>query len=144
MRALMRNRIVALCLAIVLVASAGCGSGKKKTCIVRGKVTYDGKVVPNGTITFFPTEGPSASGEIQPDGSYTLTTYVAGDGAVEGAYTVVIVAMRDESGRLPEERNPLPPPIVPNKYTSAATSDLRAEVKAGENTLNFHLEKEKK
>jgi hypothetical protein len=127
-----------------VLALAGCGSDRLKTAVVRGTVTYRGKPVPNGTISFIPASGPSAAGEIQPDGSYTLTTYRKGDGAVLGRHTVVIVAMQDMSNRLPEQRNPLPPPIVPEQYTHQATSDLRAEVKDEENTINFSLREEKK
>jgi hypothetical protein len=134
--------LVALAAAVCLLG--GCGSDQLKTAVVRGTVTYNGKPVPNGTISFVPVSGPNATGEIQPDGTYTLTTYRKGDGAVLGQHTVVIVAMEDTSKRLPEERNPLPPPIVPLKYTSLATSDLRADVKDQENTINFTLEDEKK
>src|SRR3954466_14530767 len=94
-----------------------CGPHGEATAIVRGKVTYAGKPVPNGTVNFIPDRGPSATGEIQPDGSYTLMTYEAGDGAVIGAHKVIIVAMQDMNNRLPENRTPLPPPIVPVKYT---------------------------
>jgi hypothetical protein len=134
--------LIALAAAVCLLA--GCGSGQLKTAVVRGTVTFNGKAVPNGTISFVPASGPTATGEIQPDGSYTLTTYHKGDGAVLGQHTVVIVALEDMSKRLPEERNPLPPPIIPLKYTSLATSDLRADVKDEENTINFSLEDEKK
>jgi len=118
---------------------AGCGPRGEATAIVRGKVTYNGKPVPNGTVNFIPTKGPAATGEIQSDGSYALTTYKAGDGAVLGDHKVVIVAMQDMGNRLPESRTPLPPPIVPVKYTSLATSDLTAEVEKKENTINFEL-----
>jgi hypothetical protein len=57
---------------------------------------------------------------------------------------VVIVAMENMSNRLPEERNPLPSSIIPVKYTSLATSDLRADVKDQENTIDFNLEDERK
>jgi hypothetical protein len=107
-------------------------------------VTYKGKPVPNGTITFVPASGHHATGEIGPDGSYVLTTFRPGDGAVPGAYKVFIVAMQDMAGRLPEDRTPLPPPIVPNKYTSIATTDLTADVKDQENTINFVLNDERK
>src|SRR5262245_54721186 len=120
------------------LAAAGCGGGPR-TAAVRGTVTYQGKPVPNGTVTFVPAAGPHATGEIGPDGSYTLTTVRAGDGAVPGAYKVVIVALQDMAGRLPEDRTPLPPPIVPTKYTSIATTDLTAEVREGENTIDFAL-----
>jgi hypothetical protein len=120
-----------------------CGPRGEATAIVRGKVTYAGKPVPNGTVNFIPDRGPSATGEIQPDGSYTLTTYKSGDGAVIGAHKVIVVAMQDMSNRLPENRTPLPPPIVPVKYTSLATSDLTADVQKKENTINFDLKDEK-
>jgi hypothetical protein len=115
---------VALLAAALLVLS-GCNSDRLKTAVVRGKVTCNGKPVPNGTISFVPASGPAATGEIQPDGSFTLTTYRNGDGAVLGQHTVVIVAMEDMSTRL-------------------ATTDLRREVKDGENSFNFDLVDEKK
>lgn len=120
--------------------AAGCGGDKVKTYSVSGKVTYKGRAVPNGTVTFVPDpSGPPATGEIKPDGTYTLTTYSSGDGAVAGRHKVVIVAMEDAGEKLPEERKPLPPPIVPAKYTSPATSPLTAEVKTEDNTVNFEL-----
>ena len=136
--------VAPIMLGAAVLALAGCGSNQLKTAVVRGTVTYKGKPVPNGTISFVPTSGPSATGEIQPDGSYVLTTYRKGDGAVLGPHTVVIVAMQDMSDRLPEARQPLPPAIIPLKYTSLATSDLRAEVHDRENTLDFSLQEDAK
>jgi hypothetical protein len=135
------SRWAALAAALVL---SGCGGGQPKTAVVRGTVTYKGKPVPNGTVSFIPASGPAATGEIGPDGSYTLTTFRKGDGAVLGMHKVVIAAMQDMTGRLPEDRNPLPPSIVPDKYTSIGTTDLTAEVKDGENTINFTLVDKKK
>ncbi len=126
-------------LVVVMLAAGGCGPHGETTAIVRGKVTYKGKAVPNGTVNFIPVKGPAATGEIQPDGSYTLTTYKSGDGAVLGKHKVIVVAMQDMGSVLPESRNPLPPPIVPMKYTSLATTDLTADVEQKENTINFDL-----
>lgn len=117
----------------------GCGAAGSKTAIVKGTVTFKGKPVPNGTVTFVPASGHHATGEIRPDGSYTLTSFRPGDGAVPGTYKVIVVAMQDMTGRLPEDRTPLPPPIVPNKYTSIATTDLTVEVKEGENQIDLPL-----
>jgi hypothetical protein len=131
-------RWTALAATVVLLLS-GCSSGRPKTAIVRGTITYKGKPVPNGTVSFIPTSGPAATGEIGPDGSYTLTTFRPGDGAILGTHKVVIAAMQDMAGRLPEDRNPLPPPIVPDKYTSIGTTDLKADVEDKENIINFDL-----
>jgi hypothetical protein len=108
-------------------------------------VTYQGKPVPHGTLTFVPKEGPPATGEIQPDGSYRMKTAResgrAEDGAVLGPHKVVIVAIEKNAGKPIEAWQALPPPIVPEKYTSIATSDLKADVKEGENVINFDLKK---
>jgi hypothetical protein len=122
------------------VAAVGCGGNERKTAVVTGKVTYKGKPVPTGTITFVPkTPGPPATGELRPDGTYTLTTYRDGDGAVLGEHTVMITALQDMSDRLPEDRNPLPPPIIPSKYSSVSTSGLTATVEDKENAIDFNL-----
>lgn len=134
----MTGRMIAMAVAVAL--AVGCGDAQPKTAVVRGTVTLNGKPVPRGTVTFLPDGGgPPATGEIQPDGKYALTTFRSGDGAVVGKYKVMIVAMQDNADKLPEERTPLPPPIIPIKYTSLATSPLTADVQDKENTIDFPL-----
>jgi hypothetical protein len=125
---------------------AGCGGGDKDTFPVKGKVTYRNKPVTSGTITFIPADnqGPAASGSLQPDGTYALKTYREGDGAVRGKHTVIVVAMEDTSSVLPEQRAALPPPTVPNRYTSITTTDLKADVEEKDNTIDFDLKDEAK
>jgi hypothetical protein len=133
-------RISVEVLLVLSLALAGCGNDQMRTAVVKGQVTYKGKPVPNGTVLFIPkVPGPTATGELSPDGTFSHTTYKKGDGAVLGTHRVVISAMEDTSHRLPEQRNPLPPPIVPDKYTSAATTDLEVEVQVGENNVTFEL-----
>jgi len=136
--------VVLLLVGVMALALPGCGPGSGGLAVVKGKISYKGKPVPNGTINFLPSDGnkPSATGEIQSDGSYELKTYLSNkpsNGAVIGQHKVVIVAMMDMGNALPEQRTPLPPPIVPVKYTSPATSDLTANVENKENTINFDL-----
>ncbi len=53
----------------------------------------------------------------------------------------MVVAMADQGTLLPEQRSPLPPPTVPIKYTSLATTDLTADVASGKkNVIDFNLE----
>lgn len=127
-------------LVVFALVLAGCGGDRLRTAPVNGTVTYKGKPVPNGTVTLIPESGgPSATGEIGSDGKFTMTTYSSGDGAVLGKHKVVIVAMQDMGDKLPEERSPLPPPIVPDKYTSSATTPLTTEVVDGDNSPVFDL-----
>lgn len=127
-----------LTLSTLTLCFVGCGGSGLVS--VKGKVTYNDKPVTSGTITFAAEDKASAYGEIMPDGSYELMTEKPGDGATPGAYKVFVVAMQDQADLLPEERNPLPAPMVPNKYTSLATTDLTADVESGkDNEINFNL-----
>lgn len=122
----------------VFVIAVGCNGSNLAS--VKGKVTYMDKPVTSGTISFVSADKPSAYGDLQSDGTYTLKTDKPGDGATPGAYKVIVVAMQDQAGLLPEARSPLPAPTVPLKYTSLATSDLTAEVEKGkDNVINFNL-----
>jgi hypothetical protein len=137
--------VVLFLVGLVALALPGCSGGGAGLAVVKGKISYKGKPVPNGTINFLPADGtkPSATGEIQSDGSYVMKTFLSNkpsDGAVIGKHKVVIVAMMDMGNALPEQRTPLPPPIVPIKYTSPATSDLSANVENKENTIDFDLQ----
>jgi len=68
----------------------GCGPSHPACYPVSGKVIYDGQTVTQGTITFYPEQGRSALGKIEPDGTYSLTTFSAGDGALPGRHAVTI------------------------------------------------------
>ncbi len=137
---LMSARVLTICVAMIsLVCSVGCSGSKLVE--VTGKVTYKGKPVSAGTISYIAADKPAAYGELQPDGSYTLHTEKPGDGATPGLYQVIVVAMEDQGGLLPEQRGALPPPTVPHKYTSLATTDLKADVESGKkNVIDFNLE----
>lgn len=129
--------------ALLIAGLIGCGDGGPKTAPVHGRITYKGKPVPNGSIVFIPKSGPPASADIDSEGKYALKTFKPGDGAVLGTHEVMITALQDMKGRLPEDRTPLPPPIVPSRYGSTSTSGLTAEVKDEDNTVNFELTDEK-
>src|SRR4051812_47562957 len=81
----------------VLASVSGCGAddGIGQRYSVRGKVTYKGEPVTKGTVGFVPMDssGRAAIGEIQPDGSYTLTTLIPLDGALPGKYRVSVSAV---------------------------------------------------
>lgn len=133
------SAILRLCIVqAVLVHAVGCSSSNLAS--VKGTVTYNDKPVTSGTISFIADDKPAAYGELQPDGTYTLHTDKPDDGATPGSYKVIVVAMQDQGGLLPEQRSPLPAPTVPLKYTSLATTDLTADVEKGkENVIDFKL-----
>ncbi len=77
----------ALLFVVAALALAGCGQKGPTLYPVTGKVSgSDGKPLENATVVFHPAEaaGPDAvkpRGKVGPDGTFTLTTHAAGDGA---------------------------------------------------------------
>ena len=80
-------------LSLAILPCWGCGGGGTphlgKTVPVKGRITYRGKPLVQGTVTFEPEDtGREASGDIGPDGTFVLTTFTDGDGAVPGIHRV--------------------------------------------------------
>ncbi|HZY90490.1 MAG TPA: hypothetical protein VFE78_37050 [Gemmataceae bacterium] len=121
------SRTVAVALALLLGAG-GCGP---KLYPVRGKVSLgDGKPVTEGMVVFERKgeEKPvTARGEIQPDGSFQLSTHRPGDGAPAGTYRVLVAPRSDPNA---VDKPAKPPPFDP-RYGDFKTSGLEFEVKAG-------------
>ena len=141
---------IGVALAVGLTTFLGCGPSRPTTAPVSGKVTYQGKPVTEGRIMFYPQHGRPATGTIGADGSYHLTTFKANDGAAPGKYKVTIDATHAVGGAQPtgpqDERSlfksgnvPKMERLVPQKYSRLETTDLTAEVKDGNNTIDFKL-----
>jgi hypothetical protein len=122
--------------AIALTAIVGCG-GPVHEC-VEGNVTFDGKLVDGGTISFIPTSGQSASGawgDITA-GKYSLP---AGRGPVAGTYRVEIRWMR-ATGRMVSGFGTQAPElasVIPSRYNQS--SELKASITPGKNQCDFAI-----
>ena len=89
-----------------LFAVLGCGddTGLGQRYPVSGTVTYNGKPVEKGQISFIATDKNKqrdANGFIQ-DGSYTLTTATPGDGALPGEYGVTVTSIEVDDSKVIE------------------------------------------
>jgi hypothetical protein len=123
----------------MLAVFAGCNGGPKMTPVT-GKVMYNGNPLEFGVVMFQPSSGQPARGDIQPDGTFTLSTYRLNDGVVLGKHKVRIAcyeSMRPSADKGPGERT-LGKPLVPTKYTVFDESGLTAEV--DENSYEFTFE----
>jgi hypothetical protein len=117
---------------------------------VQGKVTYQGKLLGSGRVLFTPASGKggesgqSASGEIDSNGTYELTTFNTGDGAILGQHIVTVV-VPDKAGetakpdRYSQIKYVLPKNLTPAKYATADKSPLRCTVVDGRMTFDIEL-----
>ncbi|HMO84162.1 MAG TPA: carboxypeptidase-like regulatory domain-containing protein [Lacipirellulaceae bacterium] len=119
------------------VLLVGCGGGQEAE--VRGVVTLDGAPLSGGSVTFVPVErGAGASANINAEGSYAALTG-SSQGLQPGEYVVTVRASAPPSPD-PKGGPPIPGKLLtPKKYGSTQTSDLRATISAGRNTLNLEL-----
>ena len=137
-------RVVGMALGVAATAAIlGCGddSGLATRYKVSGKVTYNGQPVTKGTVTFQPDEGRAATGAIQPDGTYRLSTFAENDGAVPGHHKVMIVANDAGPTLMPGSSPGYKPPkdLIPKKYGALTTSGLEADVSKDKSTIDFDL-----
>lgn len=128
----------------IALALPGCGSsGDFATSPVRGKVTFNGQPVTGGSVTFRPVStggalaGKPASATLQADGTYVLTTYKDGDGAVVGKHELSYSApLLDYQGEAkPGDERPKSP------FDGLAPKEKQVEVKSGKNEINIELAK---
>jgi hypothetical protein len=145
-----------LFLGILGSAICGCHSeNQHEHARVHGKVTYQGKPVTFGSVLFMPVETPkeglmeSASGSINPDGTYELASQ-ATPGAILGEHKVLVIAVAGPD-HADASKSVGPAPVAPKgskelqlksafpkKYADPSTTTLTRKVVQGEN--NFDLE----
>jgi hypothetical protein len=138
---------------LVLLVALLCGSctkqdERKPVFPVSGHLLYEGQPTPQALVIFHAVDDPNPPpakprGVIDKDGRFTVSTYVRGDGAPVGRYTVTVTWQKplNRPGNVGEEA--FGPNLLPPKYSDPKTTDLSAEVKEGVNELPpFHLKRQ--
>ena len=142
-------RLMAWAVAGLAAAILGCGGENITLGKVSGTVTLDGQPVTSGIIHFMPQSGPAATGVIDDQGQYRLTTYSDGDGAVIGSHTIYFSPVADESHMAgyteADYAAGKPPPeapaeeFLPAKYLSPSSSGLSHKVTRQSTTHDVRL-----
>jgi hypothetical protein len=129
---------------LLAVMATGCG----QTNTVKGRVLLDGQPVAGATVTFVPDadgQGRPAFGTTDSDGYFQLMTYRPGDGALPGAYRIVV--SKTEAPAAPPDNDHASKqraqdylarhsghkrdkPLLPAIYSDAAKTPLRCTVPA--------------
>lgn len=137
-----RRRALFLALAAaVALTPVACGSSGPPMARVSGTVTYMGKPVTKGVVSFVSTD-PSrrnATGQLDKSGNYRLQTEEPGDGAELGDYDVTLYShdepLLDYRPKVPVK----PQRLIPEKYENPKTSNTKRTVKSGSNTFDLEL-----
>lgn len=139
-----------VCLAGVVSGCTGDGLPKGETGTVRGRVTYNGQAVPQGSVVMFMggETGILGTGVTDANGEYLL--YMReGLSILVGTYRISVnppnpgatlsqeeVMERSMAGTLP---NPAEVKEIPVRYRSPENSTLVFEVKPGPNTFDIEM-----
>jgi hypothetical protein len=125
-------------LTAVILPAVGCGKADNRVPVHRvlGTIQFQGKPIVGAFVSLHPKtrlEGvPGPRATVAPDGWFAVSTYDGGDGAPEGDYVLTVRWYKPV-----RQGNDLVggPNILPAKYASPRTSDVRVTVAAGENRL---------
>ncbi len=136
---------------LLIVATLGCSTGDHPPVYsAKGTITFQGKAVDGAEVIFLPlseSAEESSSGRATTDssGNYSLKTFFSADvdvtGARPGNYRVTVTKIEAPTGIV----DPFQPEsklkhLLPEKYSSAVTTPLRAEVQAQSNRFDFELQ----
>src|SRR5262245_38747950 len=127
--------------AILLTTFLGCGSDHS---VVSGKVTYQGKPLICGTVSYHFDDNTMFSGGISPDGNYYIPTCGRGHARVT-VTTSRPPAIPANLGRGdPPDPKTTPDPSkwfeIPSKYGNPETSSKEVNVSAGRNSIDITLD----
>jgi hypothetical protein len=127
------GRITAsLMLLVSFVSVVGCGDGRPQRVPVSGTVLIDGAPVPHGFVTFAPPKGRSASGQLDKQGRFTLTSYEPGDGTLAGTQRVAVLARESISETKAKWH-------APKKYGDPNSSGIIVEITGPTDDLKIDL-----
>ena len=126
-------------LAILLFGLNGCTGGATDKIPtlgkVKGTVTLDGKPAADIMVTFTPDVARQSGGKTDASGNYTLMYNEKLAGAAVGKHKVQMMKQLAPGTPITPENNPQT--ALPPKYTF--NSELTADVKEGDNVINFDL-----
>lgn len=99
---------------------------------VGGNVTIDGQPLTKGFVRFIPETGRAASGELDSQGRFQLSTFEDFDGALLGRHRVEIIAVENPTAQKVRY-------LTPIQYRSSDTSGIEFELTKAEPALEINL-----
>jgi len=132
-----RRRLSGPLLCLLCICPLAFSSCKPSTPMgtVKGTVTLDDKPYADAAVVFLsPTSGQASSADLQAGGMFQLPAPLPTD--------TYIVFLSPKVGNPTDEPKPVSiDASVPDKYWNEASSDIKIEVKEGENNVQVQLKK---
>ncbi|WP_442482210.1 hypothetical protein [Aeoliella sp. SH292] len=118
--------------ALMLIGFTGCGGSHPGIVPVKGKVTIDGKPVTTGQVYVYAEGQRPATGKIQQDGTFQLSSFAFNDGAPTGTHLATVSAVEGVDDRTNRWH-------APKKYASETSSELWVTIDGPTDDLNIEL-----
>lgn len=149
----MRHPAIGILTIFAMLMGIGCSSEQPNTYPVSGTVLFNKIPVEGAGVMFQPVEGGSYGfGVTDQNGSFVISTFEIGDGAIPGEHRVT-VKMQTETGLIgsptdglasddtTQESPTLTRPMVelPSRYGKADTSGLTVIVESSMDPINLEL-----
>jgi hypothetical protein len=123
--------------AALLALAAGCSSTPERP-EVTGKVTFQGKPIEEGLVTFHGPDGKQATGSIRPDGGYTVADPPLGVCQITLSGTPGNTGKAGGDGHSAVPGAGQRPSLIPKKYAKPGNG-LSHDVKPGPQTCDLPL-----
>jgi hypothetical protein len=125
------NRTTAGLLSVAALPVASCSQRPGPPLYpVKGSAVCDGKPAAGAVLTFHRIGDPDKTNlphaVVGTDGTFTVTTFVPGDGAAAGKYAVTVIWRKKGKGRGDDDAAGF---VLPPRYLEADKSGLTADVK---------------
>ena len=131
-RPLFFRAVLLLVIGCLFPAVSGCSDGRPRRVKVAGRVLIDGQPLPLGSIRVLPADARAATGRIESDGSFVLTTFEKEDGCVPGTHGVEVTAFEPISGSAIRW-------LAPPKYRQVSESGLTVTITEPTDALVIEL-----
>lgn len=131
------SKLLLISAALAALTFAGCGDGRPAVVKTSGQVLFNGEPLTfqgDGFVQVIPADSRPATGKINPsDGTFTLTTFENGDGAIPGEHPVTILV--NALGPGGQSVN-----LLPKEYADVGTSGLTVAIDKPTDSLKIELE----
>jgi hypothetical protein len=113
------------------IVTAGCDDRPRRVPVA-GLVLIDGQPLTQGYVRVVPADGHPATGEIDAQGRFRLTTIDEGDGCIAGTHPVVVIARQQITPTRMKW-------LVPKKFQELDQTDRQVTISAPTDTLTIEL-----